>query len=144
MIDINEIKRVIPHRYPFLMIDRILEINLGKNIVGIKTVSSNEPFFNGHFPDNPVMPGVLVVEAMGQLSTFLIAKTINTDRNESEAYLMSIESAKFRKMVIPGDVLNIYVVIEQNRGNVWKFSGIAKVDNQIVSEANFMAIVKKR
>jgi 3-hydroxyacyl-[acyl-carrier-protein] dehydratase len=143
MIDIIEIMKMLPHRYPFLLIDRVLEIKLNESIVGIKNVTMNEPQFVGHFPDRPVMPGVLIIESMAQLSAVLVAKSMNVGRDK-DVFFMSIEEAKFRKIVEPGDTLHIHAKIEQNRASVWKFSAIAKVDEQVVAESKFTAMVKNR
>jgi len=138
--DINEIKKLIPHRPPFLLVDRIVEINNGESIVGLKNVTMNEPHFAGHFPSQPIMPGVLIVEAMAQTAALLVMKSTN-DESEKLVYFMGIENAKFRKPVVPGDALYLHIKIIQNRGNVWKFEGIAKVDGKKVAEAIFSAMV---
>jgi len=143
-INITEIMAMIPHRYPFLLVDKITEFEEGKNIVGVKNVTFNEPQFMGHFPENPVMPGVLIIEAMAQVSAVLVAATINARKNEKLVYFMSIENAKFRKVVQPGDSLIIKSTIEQNRATVWKFSAVAEVDDCVVAEATFTAMVKDR
>ncbi|MCC8372087.1 MAG: 3-hydroxyacyl-ACP dehydratase FabZ [Rickettsia endosymbiont of Pseudomimeciton antennatum] len=143
-INIIEIMEMLPHRYPFLLIDRVLEFKLNESIVGIKNVTLNEPQFTGHFPTKPVMPGVLIVEAMAQLSAILVAKSMGFTKDDKEVFFMSIEEAKFRKIVEPGDTLHIYAKIEQNRGSVWKFSSNAKVDDQIVAESKFTAMFKNR
>ncbi|MDN3029933.1 MULTISPECIES: 3-hydroxyacyl-ACP dehydratase FabZ [Rickettsieae] len=143
-INIIEIMEMLPHRYPFLLIDRVLEFKLNESIVGIKNVTVNEPQFTGHFPTKPIMPGVLIVEAMAQLSAILVAKSMNYSIKDKEFFFMSIEETKFRKIVEPGDTLHIYAKIEQNRGSVWKFSSNAKVDEQIVAESKFTAMVKNR
>lgn len=142
-INIIEIMEMLPHRYPFLLIDRVEELTLNESIVGIKNVTFNEPQFTGHFPNNPVMPGVLIIEAMAQLSAILVAKSLNTTENK-DVLFMSIEETKFRKIVQPGDTLYIYAKIEQNRGSVWKFSSYGKVDGEIVAESKFTAMVKNR
>jgi len=141
MLDVTEIQKMIPHRYPFLFVDRVLEVEPGKSIVGIKNVSVDEPFFQGHFPDRPIMPGVLMVEAMAQLSGVLVKKSIETEDNM--VYFMSIEKAKFRRPVVPGDQLRMEVALLQNRGKVWKFSGKASVDGSVACEVEFMAMVTK-
>ena len=141
MFDVTEIQKMLPHRYPFLFVDRILEIEPGKRIVGLKNVSIDEPFFQGHFPGRPIMPGVLMVEAMAQVSGVLVYKSSETDDNM--VYFMSIEKAKFRKPVVPGDQLILEVEALQNRGKVWKFKGEAKVDGKVVCEAEFMAMTAK-
>jgi len=141
MLDVMEIQKMLPHRYPFLFVDRILEIEPGKRIVGIKNVTFDEPFFQGHFPGRPIMPGVLMVEAMAQVSGVLVYKSTETDDNM--VYFMSIEKAKFRKPVVPGDQLRLEVEALQSRGKVWKFSGKALVDGKVVCEAEFMAMTAK-
>jgi len=141
MIDVKEIQDVLPHRYPFLMIDRIVELEWGKKAVGIKNVTINEPFFMGHFPGNPIMPGVLIVEAMAQVSGVL---AFRSGVQGDAVYFMSIEKAKFRKPVIPGDQLRLEIIAVQQRGNVWKFSGAALVDGKVVAEADFTAMVLKK
>lgn len=141
MIDIREIQNHLPHRYPFLMVDRILELDKGTKAVGIKNVTVNEPFFMGHFPGNPIMPGVLIVEALAQLAGLLaFLSGIQGDA----VYFMSIEKAKFRKPVVPGDQLRLEITTLHQRANVWKFSGNARVDEKIVAEAEFTAMVLKK
>ncbi|WP_375327008.1 3-hydroxyacyl-ACP dehydratase FabZ [Candidatus Tisiphia endosymbiont of Nemotelus uliginosus] len=142
-INIVEIMEMLPHRYPFLLIDRVEELNLNESIVGIKNITFNEPQFTGHFPNKPVMPGVLIVEAMAQLSAILIAKSMDSTKNK-DVFFMSIEDTKFRKIVEPGDTMYIYAKIEQSRGFVWKFSSYVKVNEQIVAEGKFTAMVKDR
>lgn len=143
-INITEILQMIPHRYPMMLVDRILEYVPGESIVGLKNVSFNEPHFTGHFPDFPVMPGVLIVEAMAQVSAVLVAKTINAKAGEKTVFFMSIDNTKFRQVVQPGDTLHIYAKIEQNRGDVWKFYAEAKVDGKVVAESSFSAMVKDK
>jgi 3-hydroxyacyl-[acyl-carrier-protein] dehydratase len=143
-INIAEILQMIPHRYPLLLVDRVLEYVAGQSIVGIKNVSFNEPHFAGHFPDMPVMPGVLIIEAMAQVSAVLVAKTINAKAGQKTVFFMSIDNAKFRQVVQPGDTLYIYAKVEQNRGDVWKFSAYAKVGDKVVAESAFAAMVKDR
>jgi len=143
IINITDIMEMLPHRYPFLLIDRVLEFKLNDSIIGIKNITCNEPQFTGHFPTKPVMPGVLIIEAMAQLSAILVAKSMDSLKNK-EVFFMSIEEAKFRKIVEPGDTLHIYAKIEQNRGSVWKFSSNAKVDGQLAAESKFTAMVKDR
>lgn len=142
-IDIVEIMSMIPHRYPFLLIDKIIEINNNDSIVGIKNVTFNEPQFTGHFPNKPIMPGVLIIEAMAQVSAILVAKSM-TSTEDKDVYFMAIEEAKFRKVVVPGDTMYIYSKIEQSRSSVWKFSARAEVANEIVAESKFTAMVKNR
>ena len=143
-IDINEIMSIIPHRYPFLLVDRVTEIKHKESIVGIKNVTSNEPQFTGHFPTRPVMPGVLIIiEAMAQLSAVLVAKSMENTMDK-EVFFMSIEESKFRKIVEPGDTLVMYANIIQNRGPVWKFKARAEVDGKVAAEAVFTAMVKDK
>ena len=142
-MDINQIMSIIPHRYPFLLVDRITEIVVGKSIIGIKNVTANEPQFTGHFPSRPIMPGVLIIEAMAQLSAVLVAKSMDSTEDK-EVFFMSIDESKFRKVVEPGDCLIMYSSIIQNRGSVWKFKARAEVDGKIASEATFTAMVKDK
>jgi 3-hydroxyacyl-[acyl-carrier-protein] dehydratase len=141
MLDIMEIQKMLPHRYPFLFVDRVLEVEPGKSIVGIKNVSMDEPFFQGHFPARPIMPGVLIIEAMAQAAGVLVYKTSETDDNV--VYFMSVEKAKFRRPVVPGDQLRLEVEALQSRGKVWKFKGRALVDDKVACEAEFMAMTAK-
>ena len=138
MMDIMGIQNMIPHRYPFLMIDRIVEMEPNVRAVGIKNVTVNEPFFQGHFPGNPIMPGVLIVEAMAQLAGVL---AFSSGMQGSSVYFMSIEKAKFRRPVVPGDQVKLEIKVLQQRGNVWRFSGQALVDEKVVSESEFTAMV---
>src|SRR6266498_5096270 len=138
MIDIKEIQNILPHRYPFLLVDRIIDIEPGTKAVGIKNVTINEPFFMGHFPGNPIMPGVLIVEAMAQVAGIL---AFRSGVKGDTIYFMSIEKAKFRKPVVPGDQLKFEITTLQRRGNVWKLSGTATVDGKLVAEADFTAMV---
>lgn len=142
-IDINEIMSIIPHRYPFLLIDRVTSITLNESIVGIKNVTINEPQFTGHFPERPVMPGVLIIEAMAQLAAVLVAKSMDSTKGK-EVFFMSIEEAKFRKIVEPGDTIVMYASIIQNRGPVWKFKARSEVDGKIAAETLFTAMVKDK
>ncbi len=144
IININEIINLIPHRYPFLLLDKVTRLELGKSIVGLKNVTYNEPQFTGHFPNIPIMPGVLIIEAMAQLSAVLIAKTLNITSENKIVYFMSIENAKFRKVVTPGDSIIMECSILQNRSNVWKFYGESRVENEVVTEANFTAMIRDR
>ncbi|MBI3593013.1 MAG: 3-hydroxyacyl-ACP dehydratase FabZ [Nitrospirae bacterium] len=138
MIDIKEISSLLPHRYPFLLVDRVIELEPDIKAVGIKNVTINEPFFHGHFPDNPVMPGVLIVEAMAQVAGILAFKSGVPGKM---VYFMSIEKAKFRKIVSPGDQLRLEVKVIHKRGAVWKFSAEAYVGDKLMSEAEFTAMV---
>ena len=142
-IDINEIMSIIPHRYPFLLIDRVTSITLNESIVGIKNVTINEPQITGHFPERPVMPGVLIIEAMAQLAAVLVAKSMDSTKGK-EVFFMSIEEAKFRKIVEPGDTIVMYASILQNRGPVWKFKARSEVDGKIAAETLFTAMVKDK
>lgn len=142
-VDIKEIMSIIPHRYPFLLVDRVTEIKLNESIVGIKNVTANEPQFTGHFPGRPVMPGVLIIEAMAQLSAVLVAKSMATTEDK-EVFFMSIDESKFRKVVEPGDSLILYASILQSRGSVWKFKARAEVEGQIAAESTFTAMVKDK
>lgn len=135
-LDINEIQRILPHRYPFLLVDRIVEME-PERIVAIKNVTRNEPFFAGHFPDFPVMPGVLIVEAMAQAAGVLVLKTI-ADRDSKLVLLVSIDYARFRKPVVPGDTLRLEMTIIKRKASVAKMAGRATVDGQLVAEAEVM------
>lgn len=139
MMDIKEIQKLLPHRYPFLLVDRITHIDPGVKAIGIKNVTMNEEFFIGHFPDNPIMPGVLIIEAMAQVAGILAFQSGAQKGNS--VYFLSIEKAKFRKPVIPGDQLRMEITILQHRGNVWKFSGLTYVEEKIAAEAEFTAMV---
>ena len=140
-IDVNRIMEMIPHRYPLLLIDRVENIQHDLSAVGIKNVTFNEPHFAGHFPSRPIMPGVLIIEAMAQTSAVLVVSTLGKEAEGKLVYFMSIDEAKFRKPVVPGDRLELHVVKDRSRGNVWKFKGEAKVDGQKVAEATFSAMI---
>jgi len=139
--NLEEIKKLIPHRYPFLLIDKVENIVIGKSALGIKNVTVNEPYFQGHFPSKPIMPGVLIIESMAQTAAILVSKTIKIVDHDFLVYFMTISNAKFRKLVQPGDVLKLKVLVERNRGNTWKFSGNAFVEDKLVTEANFTAMM---
>lgn len=139
--DILDIKRMIPHRYPFLMIDRVEQIEKGRSAVGIKNVTANEPHFEGHFPVRPVMPGVLIVEAMAQTAAVLVVETLDMHESGNLVYFMSIEAAKFRQVVVPGDRLELHVSVIRGRSKVWKFRGEAKVADKLAAEAEFTAMI---
>lgn len=141
IIPIERIMEMIPHRYPFLMIDRIIEQELGEYAVGLKNVTINEPFFVGHFPGKPVMPGVLIIEAMAQTAAVLVVNTLGKDAEGKLVYFMSIDEAKFRRPVGPGDALHIRVTKQQNRRNVWKFACEATVEDTKVAEAIICAMI---
>ena len=140
-LNVNEIKECLPHRYPMLLIDRVQELKLGESAVGIKCVTNNEPFFQGHFPARPIMPGVLIVEAMGQTAGVIVSKTMNLENSGGLVYFMSMDGIKFRKLVEPGDVLHLHVCKEKSRGNVWRFNGRAYVNEALVAEAVFTAMI---
>lgn len=140
-IDIARIMKAIPHRYPFLLIDRVVDIVLNSSAIGVKNVSINEGFFQGHFPAHPVMPGVLIIESMAQTAAVLVVETLGPDAQGKVVYFMSIDSAKFRRPVVPGDQLRVHVVKQRNRGNVWKFHAIARVDGVSVAEATYAAMI---
>lgn len=139
--DLAEIKRSIPHRYPFLLIDAVKDIVVNETAVGIKMVTANEPHFQGHFPQQPVMPGVLIVEAMAQTSAILVTKTLDLIDKGMMVYFMTIDKTKFRQVVAPGDVLELHVKVLRGRGKVWKFSGEGIVNGKVVAEAEFSAMI---
>ena len=143
-IDISRLMEMIPHRYPFLMIDRMVDVVASKSATGIKNVSINEPYFQGHFPGHPVMPGVLIIEAMAQTAAALAVHSMGSDAEGKLVYFMSVENARFRKPVVPGDALYVHVVKKVSRGNVWKFSAEAKVDGVLMADAVFSAMIRDR
>ncbi|HXA26531.1 MAG TPA: 3-hydroxyacyl-ACP dehydratase FabZ [Acetobacteraceae bacterium] len=144
VVDIARIMHAIPHRYPFLMIDRVVDVVRNQSAIGIKNVSVNESFFQGHFPNHPVMPGVLIIESMAQTAAVLVVETLGHDAAGRVVYFMSIEGAKFRRPVMPGDQLRIHVTKERNRGNVWKFNAVARVEGVSVAEAKYAAMIMDR
>ncbi|HSI37855.1 MAG TPA: 3-hydroxyacyl-ACP dehydratase FabZ [Methylotenera sp.] len=142
-MDIHEILEHLPHRYPFVLIDRVVSLELGKEITAIKNVSVNEPYFPGHFPYHPVMPGVLIVEAMAQAAAILSFKTMDTKPSDDSVYYFAgIDSARFKKPVSPGDQIILNVKIDRILKGIWKYSGIARVDGTVVAEAQMMCILK--
>ena len=141
-IEIDRIKQMIPHRYPMLMVDRIIDVVPSTRATGIKNVTINEPFFQGHFPSFPVMPGVLIIEAMAQTAAVLVVDSLGPHTEGRLVYFMTIESARFRKPVVPGNTVHIHVVKQRHRGNVWKFKGEAKVDGGLVAEAIYAAMIR--
>ena len=143
-LDVQRIMELIPHRFPFLMIDRIREIEFGVRAVGVKNVSINEPFFAGHFPPRPVFPGVLIIESMAQTAGCLVVATLGPESEGKLVYFMTIEEARFRKPVVPGDQMLVHVDKLRNRGPVWKFSGKAYVGSTLVAEAIFSAMIVDR
>ena len=144
VLDIARIMHAIPHRYPFLMIDRVVDMEVNHSACGIKNVSVNENYFQGHFPNHAVMPGVLIIESMAQTAAVLVVETLGPTAAGKVVYFMSIENAKFRRPVVPGDQLRLNVVKDRSRGNVWKFHGIATVDGVSVAEATFAAMIMDR
>lgn len=140
-IDIKRIMQMIPHRYPLLLVDRILEFVPHKSAVGLKNVTMNEPHFNGHFPGAPIMPGVLIVEAMAQTAGVLVVQSMGAAAEGKLVYFMTIDGARFRKPVVPGDALHIHIEKTQSRGNVWKFTGKAYVDDKLCAEAMIGAML---
>ncbi len=144
VVDIGGIMHAIPHRYPFLLIDRVVELFRNRSAVGVKNVSINDGFFQGHFPGHPVMPGVLIIESMAQTAAVLVVETLGPEAAGKVVYFMSIEAAKFRRPVHPGDQLRIHVTKDRNRGNVWKFSAVARVDGVSVAEATYAAMIMDR
>jgi 3-hydroxyacyl-[acyl-carrier-protein] dehydratase len=143
-LDAEAISRMIPHRYPFLMVDRVVEIVADTSAVGIKNVTVNEPFFQGHFPGHPIMPGVLIVEAMAQTAAILAVATIGSDAAGKLVYFMTIDEARFRRPVVPGDQLRIKVVKQQKKLSVWKFMGHASVGSRTAAEAIISAKIMDR
>ncbi len=140
-IDINRIVEMIPHRYPFLMVDRVIDVVPDQSAVGVKNVSINEPFFQGHFPQRPIMPGVLIIESMAQTAAVLVVETLGPSAEGKLVYFMSVDNARFRKPVQPGDQLHIHVRKERSRGNVWRFRGEAKVGDTLMAEATYAAMI---
>ncbi|WP_243403995.1 3-hydroxyacyl-ACP dehydratase FabZ [Zavarzinia aquatilis] len=143
-VDIARIMQMIPHRYPMLLVDRVVDLIGGESATGIKNVTINEPFFQGHFPSYPVMPGVLIVEAMAQCAGITVIQGLGEAAEGRLVYFMSIEDCRFRKPVQPGDQMRIHVQKVRHRANVWKFSGTAKVDGTLVAEATVTAMILDR
>jgi len=141
MIDINTILKILPHRYPFILLDRVLELDPGKHIVGIKNVTINEPFFQGHFPGFPIMPGVLIVEAMAQTWGVCVFALKPENAQNKNLFFSGIDNARFRKPVVPGDQLRLELNLIKHRGILWKFKGIAAVGGELVAEAELLASV---
>lgn len=140
MLDINEIMSCLPHRYPFLLVDRVIDFQQGKEITAIKNVTINEPFFQGHFPGHPIMPGVLIVEAMAQVGGMLAFKS-EPEAEGKVVYFMGIDKARFRKPVVPGDQIRLVVTVLKQRRAIWRFKGEAFVDDNLVAEAELMATI---
>jgi 3-hydroxyacyl-[acyl-carrier-protein] dehydratase len=139
--DILQIKRMIPHRYPFLMIDRVVNLASGKSAVGMKNVTVNEPHFDGHFPVRPVMPGVLIIEAMAQTAAVLVVETLDLYDSDRLVYFMSIDNAKFRQPVVPGDQLELHVEVVRGKSKIWKFNGTGMIGDRSCAEALFTAMI---
>ena len=143
MIDIREIQEYLPHRYPFLLVDRIVELEPGKRVVGLKNVTFNEPFFAGHFPHHPVMPGVLIIEAMAQAAAVLAFRTAGrTADDKTVIYFIGIDHARFKRPVVPGDQLMLHAEITRNARGIWKFDAVAKVGDAVAAEAELMCTVR--
>jgi 3-hydroxyacyl-[acyl-carrier-protein] dehydratase len=140
-IDIQRIMEMIPHRHPFLMIDKVVDVVANQRATGVKNVSINEGYFRGHFPARPVMPGVLIIEAMAQTAAVLVVHTLGPESEGKLVYFMSVDNARFRRPVFPGDRLDVRVTKQRNRGNVWKFEGQAKVGDNVMAEAVFAAMI---
>ena len=142
MLDINEIKKIIPHRYPFLLVDKIIECDDESRIVGIKSVTMNEPFFQGHFPEYPIMPGVLIVEAMAPVACILGMRILKRE-GRSSVFFTGIDKVKFRKPVVPGDVLRLELTKVKQRGELFRFEGKALVEDKVVTQGTIQAILGK-
>jgi 3-hydroxyacyl-[acyl-carrier-protein] dehydratase len=138
--DLALIQRIIPHRYPFLLIDKVRDIVSGVSCVGIKNVTNNEPHFQGHFPDMPIMPGVMIIEAMAQTSGVLVGVTMGLIDKQAKVFFMGVDAVKFRRKVVPGDVLELHVKTLRGGGRVWKFEGQAMVEGELATEATFTAM----
>ncbi len=140
-IDIERIMEMIPHRYPFLMIDKLINVIPGASAIGIKNVTVGEPYFQGHFPSRPVMPGVLIIEAMAQTAAVLVIETLGAEAEGRLVYFLSVDAARFRKPVVPGDTLHIHVEKQYKRGNVWKFKAEARVGDTLMADATYAAMI---
>ena len=138
--DLVLIQRIIPHRYPFLLIDKVRDIVAGASCIGIKNVTNNEPHFQGHFPDQPIMPGVMIIEAMAQTSGVLVGVTMGLIDKQAKVFFMGVDAVKFRRKVVPGDVLELHVKVVRGGGRVWKFTGEGRVDGELATEATFTAM----
>ena len=144
MVEIREIMKTLPHAYPFLLVDRIIEMDLGKRVVGIKNVTYNEPFFQGHFPGRPIMPGVLIVEAMAQTAGVLAFKSLPEEDFGKPVYFLGMDHVRFRKPVVPGDQLRLELEVTRHRQSIWGFKGKAFVDDTVVAEADLLAMLGER
>ena len=140
--NIDEIKTLIPHRYPFLLIDKVIDIVKNESATGVKNITVNEPYFPGHFPSSPVVPGVLQIESMAQTAAVLVAKSLNISNSNALVLLTTIDNAKFRKPVIPGDVMSLVISVKRIRNKLWKFGGQVIVESQKVSECEFSAMMR--
>lgn len=144
-MDIHEILQHLPHRYPFLLVDRVLSVEPGKEIVALKNVSMNEPFFPGHYPHHPVMPGVLIIEAMAQAAALLSFKSLDSRPDENTVYyFVGIDGARFKRPVSPGDQLILKVALTRNLRGLWKFKAVAEVDGQVAAEAELMCTMREK
>ena len=144
LVTIGRVMEMIPHRYPFLLIDKVKDIVLDESAIGVKNVTMNDNFFQGHFPSEPIMPGVLIIEAMAQTAAVLVVSTLGPESEGKLVYFMSVDSARFRKPVVPGDVLELHCKKSRNRGNVWKFEAQGIVDGTVVAEATYAAMIMDR
>ncbi|MCG6112638.1 MAG: 3-hydroxyacyl-ACP dehydratase FabZ [Paracoccus sp.] len=142
--DLSLIKRIIPHRYPFLFIDKVRDIVPFEGAVGIKNVTANEPHFQGHFPNHPIMPGVTIIEAMAQTAAVVVGISMNVIDEEMQTYFMGIDNCKFRRMVVPGDVLELHCRAIRGGGKIWKFEGKAMVDGQLCASAEYTAMMARK
>jgi 3-hydroxyacyl-[acyl-carrier-protein] dehydratase len=143
-VDITKIQKILPHRYPFLLVDRVVEVEAGKRLKAYKNVTANEEFFNGHFPGHPVMPGVLIVEAMAQAAALLAHESESFDKDGRVIYLMGLDNVRFRRPVVPGDRLDIEVTVTRHKGAIWKQSATATVDGKRAAECDLLATVKDK
>ena len=142
--DIHRIQRIIPHRYPFLLVDKVVDIDGYQTATGIKNVTMNEPHFQGHFPGNPIMPGVTIIEAMAQTAAIMVGTELGMEDKNMQVYFMAIDKCKFRRMVVPGDVLEMKLQTTRGKpgGKVWKFAGVAEVEGEMAAEAEFTAMME--
>ena len=141
-VDVNTIRSLIPHRYPFLLVDRIVDLDIeAKRIVGVKNVTVNEPFFQGHFPGQPIMPGVLIIEALAQAGGVLTQLSLGRDAQSKLFYMVKVDNARFSRQVVPGDVLELHMTVKRGGGKIWKFLGQAMVEGQLCAEAEFTAMM---
>lgn len=142
--DIHLIQRIIPHRYPFLLIDKVIDIRVNESCIGIKNVTFNEPHFQGHFPQTPIMPGVTIVEAMAQAAAVLVGISMDVVGRDLLTYFLSIDACKFRRKVVPGDVLELHMTVKRGGGKIWKFHGDARVGGELACEADIAAMMDLR